>query len=97
MSADASGGPVDIADVENRQTGAVDADAVALMHAARNIAVSLQLGEIGLIDGVGIVDLEEPSEAGAPVFRDDQVGALGRAGLPPNCLGPPKRLRPKTA
>src|ERR1700719_3498075 len=66
----------------------MNADAAALMHPARYVADRFQVREIGRVKGVGIVDLEKPSEARAAMLRNDQVVALGRAAIAFPLLGP---------
>src|SRR5438309_285623 len=58
-----SEGPVDVGHVEIRAVGAVDPDLAAFACASRDFMRGAHCGKAFLIGRVGIVELEEPSEA----------------------------------
>src|SRR4029077_17182402 len=89
---DASGGPVDVASVQDRLVGAMDSDPVALGNRvaaeARHIALRDQLLVAGAIDAVGVIELKEVAPARVKPLGDDGVGSLGRAAIARPELGP---------
>src|ERR1700730_1715436 len=82
---DTSGGPVDIAAVEDRLVSAMDSDPVALGHRvameARHFALRDQLLVALAVDAVGVIELQEVAPAPVKPLGDDGVYALGRAAV----------------
>src|ERR1700733_15172674 len=67
VNRDAAGRPVDIADIQNRIVGAVDADLPAFTRPSRYFAIIAQLGEMLAVVCIGIIQLEKPFETAAPM------------------------------
>src|SRR5579872_1658110 len=81
-----SGGPIDVARVEDRNVGAVNPNRAAdwsdlSMVADRNYTVITHRLVANSIDVVGIVQAQKPSESMARVFLDDGVNAFGCASV----------------
>src|SRR5271156_172419 len=88
VDGNATGGPIDVADVQDRIVGAMNSHLAAFACPPRDFSAGPQFLEMSSVIGVGIIDLQKPVEAAAAMLLDNQIIAFRRAPIILHFLGP---------